>query len=185
MNGKFELSNLSVGNDISEVRNQFHTIREYLEIESVSSDMGNKLIDFTLSKHHKLEDLPTSEIESGTYTPKEPDDKAQSKAFLKKLVENEAMRASLGVLMLPIWKGLLDSLVKVMAERPVKVNAIQTFLVEMIYDISNKEKPQRPTYTINEDGKRVSPTYLPKKQSRMDMLFPDFSRRFIIRRDFF
>ena len=66
MNGKFELSNLSVGNDISEVRNQFHTIREYLEIESVSSDMGNKLIDFTLSKHHKSEDLQTSEIESST-----------------------------------------------------------------------------------------------------------------------
>ena len=87
------------------------------------------------------------------------------------------MRASLGVLMLPIWKGVLDTLVKVMAERPVKVNAIQTFLVEMIYDISNKEKPQRPTYTINEDGKWVSPTYLPKKQSRMDMLFPDFARR--------
>ena len=153
MKGKFDSSLLSVGNDISEVRNKLSSIFQYLDIESIRLDLFDIILEKIKEpetqnpiKNQKLEDLSVIQISNESQIHVKND--LSHLQFLKGLTTSEIRKKMLIKLVYPKIKELLEELVRTVNEQPIKVNPMHVLLIEFIFDMSN-HKPLKHKFIDN------------------------------------
>ena len=183
MTGKFDSTLLSVGNDISEVRNALPSIFHYLDIESVRLDLVEKILigmkEMEIEKQSKYKEPEKLNISIPAIEIKDSPTEKIKLSLLKQLEVFTANKVGIAFLVnfiYPKLKQPLEELVRILNEQPIKVNLTHVLLIEFIFAMSN-HKPVEYNFKLV-DGKINFESDKEDKFERISLLdFSDLQRQ--------
>ena len=171
-------SQLSVGKDISEVRNQIDSIRQYLIVPTIQVE----IFDFAVKKMKEIKEKQRLEVA----TDEDPTNlKAENTDMFSKFESMpEAQKKHLSSFASMLATNFANILADAIQTRPMRVNFMQIMLVEMWFSISNTRHEPIPSYKII-DGKLQ--IYTKNKEERpkerLEMMLGDVGRKLHIMKE--
>jgi hypothetical protein len=167
---KLQLSQLHVGTDISEVRNQIDSIRQYLLTSSIQIEIFDLFVKKTKEIKEK-DELLLNKDEQETENEK-------ISMFPDFTSLDDSKKKQLFSLVSIFTSGMIDLLADAIQMRPMRVNFMQLMLVEMWFAVSNKLHDPITSYKII-DGKIQMEKTSEKDifKDRIEILVSDMGRK--------
>jgi hypothetical protein len=180
MTEKISRSHFALGEDISEVRNQIDSIRQFLVDPNILSEISDLFIEKAQERREKekAELLLQYEDDSQHEQTTDKGDKFFEYLETHREEAKKYFNEKFSQIIEPIVKKFADALLK----RPMSVNVMQTAIIEFCFGMSQKPKGAKPFSLKN--GEMVIKSFKLDNEDwfekRLSLILPDWGRKLSI-----